>query len=224
MKISWTIINNWEKGYKDRAVDAYLGVPIEENEQMQLGKEIHLEISSKELKLVKELRDAEQVEFEDFDPAKKKWKNFFKRDIGQVPIYDKQASRSIDMVTGAETKAEMVSMEPLTVSMVADVLYKVGEDNWGVIDWKTGRYSSTEQDERQLYLYALALRNDYPIKRGAMAKVTKENGIVKCTDYSVYRITPANIEYIQKLAIGTARQLLEYIGQEPEVDINSIEL
>ena len=105
-----------------------------------------------------------------------------------------------------------------------ELQHELGEDNWGVVDWKTGRYDSSYQDERQLYLYALALRNDHPIRRGVMAKVTKENGIVKCTDYSLYRITQANIDYIQKLAIGTARQLLEYIGEEPEVDINSIEL
>lgn len=83
-------------------------------------------------------------------------------------------------------------------------------ENKTILDWKTGKRKSYEQNKMQIYIYALGveLAGLGEIDKGIFAKVVKdyETEAIYCNDYAVFKINEEKKEL--------ARNYIETIGGE----------
>lgn len=179
LKVSWTILSAWSKGgtHKDEALAMIAGVQQPPNQYMIRGKRIHNIISRQRLKLIPEISDS--AIFEDINPQKKQWINYFKVEVN----------------------------EWLDLSLVIDVL---DTENKTIVDWKTGRTRSYEQNKLQIYVYAYAMELlKIPINRGILARVDerKNDKSLYCPDYTIFHINAEKREVGEEYIISNASEI-----------------
>ena len=79
LKVSWTILSTWAKGDRDGAMKLLAGIELPRTPAMIEGSRIHDIISQKKLKLIPEITD--KAIFEDIQPDKHIWTNYFKVEL-----------------------------------------------------------------------------------------------------------------------------------------------
>ena len=105
IRVSYSILSAWSKGYKEQAINGILRIPIEQNEAMKEGSRIHSLISETKPKLLPFMDDT--FIFEDIRPEKSKWVNYFKIRLNDeidfsmvVDCYSPKRGIIIDWKTG----------------------------------------------------------------------------------------------------------------------------
>jgi hypothetical protein len=159
IKLSWTILSSWSAGRQDDALKMFMGGSIAPNVYMEEGKRVHKIISDKKLKLLPFIK--ETAIYEDIDPEKKKWVNYFR-----VQVFDW-----------------------LEMGMVADVLDPVEGllIDWKTGSRKSNQYNKMQL---YIYAYLLR-KLDEPIiiNQAVLAKVGEDqSGAIICEDFSMYKI------------------------------------
>lgn len=82
LKVSWTILNTWDRGYKDDAIKMLAGISMEPTPAMERGKKIHKIIADHKLNLLPE-EISDQAIFEDIRPDDRSWVNYFRVSLNE---------------------------------------------------------------------------------------------------------------------------------------------
>jgi len=185
IKLSWTKLSEWSRNApdsKEKVLKMFIGEEIESNIYMEEGKRIHEIISTNKLPLIPLIK--ETAEFEDIQPDKGLWKNYFKCPVNEwcdlsmvADVLDRKEGIVIDWKTGSKSSMEQ---NKLQVYMYAYGLGKLGID----------------------------------IKHGVMAHVVEgQDKTIYCSDYTVYKITPDKIALAENYIETVGGEIYQFLQE-----------
>jgi len=183
LKVSWSILNAWSSGRRDEAMKMLAGIETIQTPAMKRGSKLHDYIASRKLKLIPEISD--KAIFEDIQPEKSIWTNYFRVDLTDwlklsmvVDVYDPENKLIIDWKSGSRRSTEHNKMQ----------IY--------------------------LYALGTEIATGTKIERGIYGAIKEFDGGVICNDYSIFKINDEKLELARNYAETIASEIYSFINKE----------
>lgn len=132
------MLSAWSKGNRDDVLKMLMGESIETNIYMEEGKRIHEIVSENKLPLIPLVKKT--AIFEDINPEKGLWKNYFKCPVNEwcdlsmvADVYDPVEKIVIDWKTGSRSSTEHNKLQVYLYAYGLSKLPVPINIEWGII-------------------------------------------------------------------------------------------